>query len=40
MSPPFIALSGKKVIKYLFNQVTYNFYPQSTLILEEYLQKL
>ena len=40
MSPLFIGLAGKKkVVKDSFNQFVYNLYPQSILILEEYLQK-
>ena len=33
-------ISNKKVLKDRFNRVVYNFYPQSILILEEYLTKV
>ena len=44
MSPPFIGLSGKQkywktLLTGLYIFVYLNFYPQSILILEEYLQK-
>ena len=40
MSPPSIGLSEKQVLNDSFNQFLYKFYPQSILILEEYLLKL
>ena len=49
MIPPFLEIQdgptfyrpiGKtKVLKHSFNRFAYNFYSQSILILEEYLQK-
>ena len=38
--PTFYRPTGKtKVLNYSFNQFVYNFYPQSILILKEYLLK-